>query len=62
MDFTRKARFVAGRHTSDIPGSITYSNVVSRNSMRLAFLIAGLHDLDILAGDVINAYLNAKSR
>jgi hypothetical protein len=33
--------------------------VVSRDSVRLAFLIAGLNDLDVLAGDVTNAYLNA---
>ncbi len=46
MDFTRKARFVAGGHTTDTPGSITYSSVVSRDSVRLAFLIAGLNDLD----------------
>jgi hypothetical protein len=38
MDFTRKARFVAGGHTTDTPGSITYSSVVSRDSVRLAFL------------------------
>ena len=63
MDFTRKARFVAGGHTTDTPRSITYSSVVSRDSMRLAFLIAGLNDLDVLAGDVTNAYLlNAKCR
>jgi hypothetical protein len=62
MDFTRKARFVAGGHTTDTPGSITYSSVVSRDSVRLAFLIAGLNDLDVLAGDVTNAYLNASCR
>jgi Reverse transcriptase (RNA-dependent DNA polymerase) len=62
MDFTRKARFVAGGHTTDTPSSITYSSVVSRDSVRLAFLIAGLNDLDVLAGDVTNAYLNAKCR
>ena len=54
MDFTCKARFVAGSHTTDI--------VVSRNSMRLPFLITGLNDLDVLAGDMTNAYLNAKCR
>jgi len=62
MDFTRKARFVAGGHTTDTPSSITYSSVVSRDSVRLAFLIAGLNDLDVLAGDVTNAYLNASCR
>ena len=62
MDFTRKARFVVGGHTTDTPGSITYSSVVSRDSVRLAFLIAGLNYLDVLGGDVTNAYLNAKCR
>ena len=45
---------------TDTPGSITHSSVVSRDtSVRLAFLIAGLNDLDVLAGDVTNANLNA---
>jgi len=62
MDFTRKARFVAGGHMTEAPASITYSSVVSRDSVRLAFLIAGLNDLDVLACDVTNAYLNADCR
>jgi hypothetical protein len=62
MDFIRKARFVARGHRTDIPGSITYSSVVSHDSVRLAFLIAGLNDLDVLAGDVTNVYLNASCR
>ena len=28
MDFTRKARFVAGGHTTETPAGITYSSVV----------------------------------
>lgn len=59
MDFTRKARLVAGGHLTDPPSTVTYSSVVSRDSVRLAFLIAALNDLDILAADVGNAYLNA---
>ena len=63
MDFTSKARFVAGSHTTDTPGLITYSSVVLRDSVRLAFLIAGLNDHDdVQAGDVTSAYLNAKHR
>jgi hypothetical protein len=62
MDLTRKARFVAGGHLTETPASITYSSVVSRDSVRLAFLIAALNDLDILACDVGNAYLNAPCR
>jgi hypothetical protein len=62
IDFTRKARFIAGVHTTDTPGSITFLSVVSRDSVQLAFLNAGLSDLDVLAGDESNAYLNAKCR
>ena len=63
MEQNRLHRFVAGGHTTDTPSSITYSSVVSRDSVRLVFLIAGLNDLDVLAGDnVTNAYLNAKCR
>ena len=59
MDLTRRARFVAGGHTTETPASMTYSSVVSRDSVRIAFLIAALNDLEILACDIGNAYLNA---
>ena len=62
MDFTRKARFVAGGHMTETPVSICYSSVVSRDSVRLAFLVAALNDLDILSCDIGNAYLNAPCR
>jgi hypothetical protein len=61
-DFTRKARLVAGGHMTDPPASITYASVVSRESVRIAFLLAALNGLDILAGDIGNAYLNAPAR
>jgi hypothetical protein len=60
--FTRKARLVAGGHTTETPASITYSSVVSRESVRLAFTIAGLNDLDVFAADISNAYLHAPCR
>jgi hypothetical protein len=62
MDFTQKARFVAGGHMKNPPQSITYSSIVSRDSMRIAFLLAALNDVDILATDIGNAYLNALPR
>ncbi len=62
MDFTRKARFVAGGHMTDPPASITYSSVVSRDSVRIAFMLAALNDIDKLACDIGNAYLNASPR
>jgi len=60
MDFTRKARFVAGGHTTETPAAMTYSSVVSRESVRLGFMIAALNGLDVMACDLENAYLNAK--
>ena len=62
MDFTRKARFVAGGHMTDTPVGLCYSSVVSRESVRIAFTIAALNDLDIMACDIGNAYLNAPCR
>lgn len=62
MDFTRKARFVAGGHMTAPPKESVYSSVVSRESVRLFFLIAALNDLDVLSCDVQNAYLNAGTK
>ena len=61
MDLRRKARYVAGGHLTDPPTSMTYSTVVSRESVRIAFLIAALNNFNILAGDIQNAYLNAST-
>ena len=44
------------------PASTTYSSFVARDSVRLGFMLAALHDVDILAADVGNAYLNAPCR
>jgi hypothetical protein len=62
MDFTRKARFVAGGHLTQPATSSTYSSVVSRDSVRLAFLLASLNGLKVLSCDIGNAYLNAPCR
>ena len=62
IDFTHKARFVAVGHLTDAPDSITYSSVVSRDSVRIFLLLAELNGLDIMACDVGNAYLNAPCR
>jgi hypothetical protein len=62
MDLTRKAQFVAGGHQTDPPKESTYSSVVWRDSVWIAFLIAALNNLDILSADVQNAYLNALTK
>ena len=58
-DFTRKARLVAGGHKTDAPATITYASVVSRETVRIALLMAALNDLEVKAGDVLNAYVTA---
>ena len=59
MDLCHKARYVARYHLTDPPSLMTYSIVVSRESIRIAYLIAALNNLEVLAGDIQNAYLNA---
>ena len=62
-NFRRKARFVAGGHTTEVPDTlITYSSVVSRDSVRIALTIAALNDLKVMACDIQNAYLTADCR
>ena len=62
MDFTWKARFVAGGHTTETPASVTYLSVISRYSICLMFLLAALNNLDMWACDILNAYLYAPCR
>jgi hypothetical protein len=62
-NFRRKARFVAGGHTTEVPETlITYSSVVSRDSVRVALTIAALNGLKVMACDIQNAYLTADCR
>ena len=62
MDFTRKARFVAGGHMTEPPVIITYSSVVSRDSVQIGFVLATLNDLELVAADIGNAYLQANTK
>jgi hypothetical protein len=49
MDFTRKARFCTGGHTTDTPMAMMYSSVVPRDSVRIGFMLAALNGLDMMA-------------
>ena len=62
IDFTHKTCFMASGHVTDTPETITYSSIVSRDSVRIALLIAELNGLDVLSFDIGNAYLNAPCR
>jgi Reverse transcriptase (RNA-dependent DNA polymerase) len=55
----RKARYVAGGHMTEPPAAATYASVVSRESVRIGLLLAALNGLEILSGDIQNAYLTS---
>jgi hypothetical protein len=57
MDLTTKARLVARGELTETPPALTYSSVVTRESVRIAFTMAALNDLDLMMFDVGNAYL-----
>jgi Reverse transcriptase (RNA-dependent DNA polymerase) len=61
-NFRRKARLVAKGNQTETPPTLTYSSVVSRDSVRIAFLVAALNDINVLACDIQNAYLTADCR
>ena len=48
----RKARLVADGHNTKATESITYSSVVSRDSVRISLTISALNDLDVLACNI----------
>jgi hypothetical protein len=58
-DFRRKASFVEGGHTTDTPHAMTYTSVISRESVRVALTLVALNDLDVKMADIENAYLPA---
>ena len=58
-DFRRKALLVAGEHMTETPKCMTYSSVVGQETVRIALTIAALNNLQVKAGDVMNAYVTA---
>ncbi|KAI2502045.1 Reverse transcriptase (RNA-dependent DNA polymerase) [Fragilaria crotonensis] len=61
-NFRRKARYCADGHKTGAPASVTYSTVVSRDSVRILLTIAALNDLNVLGADVQNAFLTAPNK
>ena len=62
FNLRRNARYAAGGRLTSIPISMTHSSVVSRESVRIAFLIAALNELEVWAIDIQNVYLNATTK
>ncbi len=58
-DFRRKARLVTGGYRTKAPATITYTSVVSRETVRIILLMAALNDLEVKIGNVLNALITA---
>jgi hypothetical protein len=56
----KKARLVALGNRTQTPATLTYSSVVSRDSVRIALTAAALNELDMLVCDIGGAHLTAK--
>ena len=56
-NFCRKAQLVAGGHTTEAPATLTYSLVVSRDSIWIALTVVALNELEVMACNIQNAYL-----
>ena len=61
-NFRRKTRYCADGHKTGAPASVTYSTVVSRDSVRILLTIAALNGLKVLGADVQNAFLTAPNK
>ena len=60
--FVEVKKTVGGGHMTTAPSSITFSLVVSRDSLMIVLTIAALNSFDILACNIQNTYLTALCR
>ena len=58
-DLRYKAKLVTGGHMTAAPATIMYAWVVSRETVRIALMIAVLNDLEKKLSDIFNAYVQA---
>ncbi|MEM1007622.1 MAG: reverse transcriptase domain-containing protein [Myxococcota bacterium] len=61
-DGRHKARLVAGGNFTTPDYQHDFNGTVSSESIRIGMFLASLHGLDVMVGDVSNAYLYAKTK
>ena len=44
---------------TEVPATITYVSIVSKETVRIALMIATLNDLEVKLGNILNAYIQA---
>ena len=47
---------------TDAQATIMYTNIVLRETVRIALMIPTLNDIDVKLGDILNAYVQAPVR
>ena len=57
--FRRKSCLVAGGHMTEMPTTMTYESVVSRERVRLALMLAAFNALEVKCGNIENTYITA---
>ena len=58
-NFWRKARMVAGGHTTKTPSYVTYRPMVWRDLVQIMIMMAALNNLYLQDVDIENAYRTA---
>ena len=58
-DFKQKTRLVVGGHMTKALATVMNASVVSRETVKIAWMIAALNDLEVKLGDILNAYVQA---
>jgi hypothetical protein len=61
FDGRHRARCVAGGHVTPDPEDSLYSGVVDLETVRIAFTLSTLMELDVLAADIGSAYIQANT-
>jgi hypothetical protein len=62
FDGRRKSRLVAGGNWTTPTKEDIYSGVIGMDTVRLGFAIGSMHDLQVCASDIGNAFLYGKTK
>ena len=62
VDLRRKSRLVIGGHVFNSSGHEVYESTMNSCSARIMMTIAAANNLDVMTGNIGNAYLNANSK
>ena len=62
VDLSRKDRLVIGGNVVDSSGHEVYASTIKSVSARIMMTIVAANNLDVVTGDIGNAYLNANTQ